>query len=237
MYLFLMAFPLFPHRVFSPAFFSPRLGLALLLTALLTACASPITARVTSFNQWPADVAGSTFNFLTPIDTTRELEQATYESHVQAALEQQGLRRAPAGQAGRIQVDVAASNRSEERTYLAPVYQDNYVFLPPFRDATGRIFPGVWAPDPFGPRYMGDRQVSRTVHISSLRLRLLDTQGSPPGKARTIFESRAIYEGGYGDLPVLVPYLVRAVFDEFPGQNGRVRTVKFDNETGALIKK
>ena len=77
MYLFLMAFPLFPYRVFSPAFFSPRLGLALLVTALLTACASPITARVTSFNQWPADVAGSTFNFLTPIDTTRELEQAT----------------------------------------------------------------------------------------------------------------------------------------------------------------
>lgn len=232
-----MAFPSFPYRVFSPAFFSPRLCLALLVTALLTACASPITTKVTSFNQWPADVAGSTFSYITPVNATRELEQATYESYVQVELEKRGLRRAPAGQAGRIQVDVAASSLSEEKTYLQPVYQDNYVFLPPFRDATGRIFPGAWASDPFGPRYVGDRQIHMTLYTNSLRLRLLDTQGSPSGKARTIFESRAVYEGGSGDLPLLVPYLVRAVFDEFPGQNGRVHTVKFDSETGALIKK
>ncbi|MGH6639759.1 MAG: DUF4136 domain-containing protein [Polaromonas sp.] len=231
-----MAFPSFPYRVFSPVFCSPRLCLALLAAALLTACASPITARVTSFNQWPTDLAGSTFSFLPPVDTTRELEQATYESHVQAALEQRGLKRAPAGQVGRILVDVAAHNRSQQKTYLTPVYQDNYVFLPPFRDPAGRMFPGVWGPDPFGSRYVGERQVSRTVQISSLRLRLLDTQGSPPGKPRTVFESRTIYEGDSGDLPVLVPYLVRAVFDEFPGQNGQVRTVKFDSKTGALIK-
>ncbi len=237
MYPLFMAFPSFPYRVFPPVFFSPRLCLALLVTALLTACASPITARVTSFNQWPADVAGSTFSYLTPVDTTRELEQATYESYVQAELEKQGLRRAPAGQLGRIQVDVAATHHSEEKTHLTPVYQDHYVYMPPYHDAAGRIFPGVWVPDPFGPRYMGDRQVSRTVQISSLRLRLLDTKRDTPGKPRTIFESRAIYEGDSDSLPVLVPYLVRAVFDEFPGQNGQVRTVKFDSETGALIKK
>jgi hypothetical protein len=84
---------------------------------------------------------------------------------------------------------------------------------------------------------VGDRQVSYTVHTAGLRLRLLDAQASPPGKLRTIFESRAVYEGDSDDLPAVVPYLVRAVFDEFPGQNGQVRTVKFDSETGALIKK
>ncbi|UUZ67309.1 DUF4136 domain-containing protein [Polaromonas sp. P2-4] len=218
-------------------FFSPRLCMALLLTALLGACASPITARVTRFNQWPADLTGSTFSFRTPVDTGRELEQATYEGHVQAALEKQGLKRAPAGQLGRIQAEVSATLRSKEKTYLQPIYQDNQVFLPPFRDASGRVFPGAWAADPFGPRYVGDRQVSYTVHTASLRLRLLDAQASPPGKPRTVFESRAVYEGGSDNLPAVVPYLVRAVFDDFPGQNGQVSTVKFDSETGALIKK
>ena len=52
---------------------SPRLALALLLAMLLTACASPITTRVTSFNQWPADAAGSTFSYITPVDITRLL--------------------------------------------------------------------------------------------------------------------------------------------------------------------
>ena len=219
---------------------SPRMGLALLATALLTACASPITARVTSFNQWPVDMAGSTFSYITPVNPTRELEQASYENLVQPELEKQGLKRAPAGHVGRVQVDVAATHRVEDKTYMAPVYQDNYVYLPPYRDAAGHIFPGTWAPDPFGPRYVGDRPVSLTVQISSLRVRLLDTKaasGNPPGKPRPVFESRAIYEGDNGDLPAVMPYLVRAVFDEFPGQNGKARIVKFDSKTGEQIKK
>ena len=215
-----------------------RLSLAAALLALVSACASPITARVTSFNQWPANAAGSTFSYVSRTDNTRELEQATYESYVQAELEKRGLVRAPAGQVGRMQVDMNTSNRSEQKTYLQPIYQDNYVYLPPYRDAAGRIFPGVWTLDPFGPRYVGDRQINTTLQTSTLQLRLLDSQGSPPGKPRTVFESRAIFEGeGSSDnLPQVVPYLVRAVFDDFPGQNGRVRVVRFDRETGAVIK-
>ena len=38
-------------------------------------------------------------------------------------------------------------------------------------------------------------------------------------------------------LPTMAPYLVRAVFDGFPGQNGQVRRVNFDRETGAVIRK
>jgi hypothetical protein len=215
-----------------------RLSLTAALLALVSACASPITARVTSFNQWPANAAGSTFSYVSRTDNTRELEQATYESYVQAELEKRGLVRAPAGQVGRMQVDVNTSNRSEQKTYLQPIYQDNYVYLPPYRDAAGRIFPGVWTLDPFGPRYIGDRQINTTLQTSTLQLRLLDSQGSPPGKPRTVFESRAIFEGeGSSDnLPQVVPYLVRAVFDDFPGQNGRVRVVRFDRETGAVIR-
>jgi Domain of unknown function (DUF4136) len=215
-----------------------RLGLVAALLGLLAACASPITARVTSFNQWPGNAAGSTFSFVSRTDNTRELEQATYESYVQAELEKRSLVRAPAGQVGRMQVDVNTSNRSEQRTYLQPIYQDNYVYVPGYRDAAGRIFPGYWTLDPFGPRYVGDRQINTTLQTSTLQLRLLDSQDSPPGKPRTVFESRAIFEGeGRSEnLPQVVPYLVRAVFDDFPGQNGRTRMVRFDRETGAVIK-
>jgi Domain of unknown function (DUF4136) len=220
---------------------SPRLCLALLVTALLTACASTITARVTSFNQWPADTAGSTFSYITAVNPSRELEQASYETLVQAELEKLGLKRAATGQVGRIQVDVAATHRTEDKTYMAPVYQDNYVFFPPYRDAAGHLIPGMWGPDPFGPRYVGDRPVNRTVHTSSLNLRLIDTKGAAVGNQagmpRTVFESRAIYQGENGDLPAVMPYLVRAVFDGFPGQNGKTRAVRFDSKTGELIKK
>ncbi|MBC7610777.1 MAG: hypothetical protein H7228_14600 [Polaromonas sp.] len=50
-----------------------RTLLALCTIARQSACASPITAKVTSFNQWPADAAGSTFGYIRPAD------QAMYE--------------------------------------------------------------------------------------------------------------------------------------------------------------
>ena len=213
-----------------------RLTLALVTAALLAACASPISAKVTSFNQWPADVVGASFSFIRPADALNDLEQQAYEGYVRVELEKLGLRQAAAGQPGRIQADIVTATGARNKKYREAIYRDNYVFLPPYRDAAGNVFPGYWAPDRFGARYVGDREVTREVRFSNLRLRLLDSQGSAPGKPRAVFESRAVYEGDNEDLADLVPYLVRAVFDGFPGQNGRVRTVKFDSKTGAMAK-
>jgi hypothetical protein len=198
---------------------------ALILVALLSGCASPITARVSSFQQWPADVAGASFGFLAPVDRTRELEQASYASLVAVELAKQGLQAAASGQPARILVDMSVSSQLENRSYSRPVYQDQYVYRPGFRDAAGRIYPGYWALDPFGPRYVG-----------SLRLRLLDTQGSASGSPRTVFESNATHEGSPSPLPSVVPYLVRAVFEGFPGANGRVQVVRFKPDTGEVIR-
>ena len=67
---------------------------ALFLAALLSGCASPITARVSSFQQWPADAVGASYGFLAPVDHTRELEQASYASLVATELAKQGLQAA-----------------------------------------------------------------------------------------------------------------------------------------------
>jgi Domain of unknown function (DUF4136) len=209
------------------------------VTALvwLAGCASTVDTRVTTFNQWPANAAGSTFSFITRTGPG-ELEQATYQSYAQAELEKRGFKRAPPDKAGRLQVELTTGNRSEQKTSLQPVYQDSPVFLPPYRDAAGRYYPGIWTLDPWGPRYVGDRVVNTTIQISNLQIRMLDSEGSPAGKSRTVFESRAVYEGrGNNDnLPVIVPYLVRAVFEDFPGTSGQVRVVRFDAKTGAVVK-
>ena len=210
--------------------------LMVMLVAFLTACASPITAKVTSFNQWPANTAGATFSFIRSVDALNDLEQQAYEGSVAVELEKLGLKRAATGQLGRIQVDVVTGNGAREKRFREPIYRDNFIYQPPYRDAAGNVYGGVWVPDAFGSRYVGDRIVTRTVQFSNLRLRLLDTQGNAPGKPRAVFESRAVYEGSNEDLATLVPFLVRAVFDDFPGQNAKVKIVKFDSKTGALVK-
>lgn len=207
----------------------------LMAAAFLGGCASPITAKVTSFNQWPPDTAGATFSFIRPVDALNDLEQQAFESKVQHELEKIGLRRAPPAQVGRIQVDVIVGNGTRNKQFREPVYRDHYTYHPPVRDAAGNVYSGFWAPDSFGQRYVGDRTVTRVIQVSNVRLRLLDSQGSAAGKPRAVFESRAVYEGDNEDVVTLVPYLVRAVFDNFPGQNGEVRILKFDSKTSAVL--
>ena len=208
----------------------------LLIAALLGACASSITAKVTSFNQWPADAAGAGFSFIRPADGANDLEQQSYEKNAQLELEKFGLKRAPAGQVGRIQVDVVTGNGTRNRMYQEPIYRDNLVYHPPNRDAVGNVFNGFWASDLWGPQYVGERTAVRTLQVSNLRFRLLDSQGNA-GKPKAVFESRAVYEGDIEDLPKLVPYLVQTALDGFPGKSGTVRTVKFDSKTGAVLTK
>lgn len=224
-------------RFSAPAARGLRLLLAAALLALLGACASSITAKVTSFQAWPADAAGSSFSYVAHEGRGDELEQATYRGYVGAQLERLGLKPAAAGQKGRILVDMTVSGMARERRYLEPVYHNPLMFVPPHRDAAGNVFSGFWTPDPFGPRYVGDREVTRTVQVSRLKLRLLDTQAAPADQPRAVFESKAVHEGYNGNLPDVVPYLVRAVFDGFPGANGQVRTVSFDAKTGELLAK
>lgn len=217
-----------------------RLALAALTASLLTACAGPIVTQVSNFNQWPSDATGSSFAFIKPPSSGTqpppELELATYQGYAQQELEKLGLRKAPPGQAARLLVELGWITQPQERAYRQPVFDDRLVFYPPYRNAAGQVFPGYWAPSRFGPAYLGDRIVPYTVQFNQINLRVLDNQGSPPGQPRAVFESHAVYEG-QAALPTMAPYLVRAVFDGFPGQNGQVRRVNFDRKTGAVIRK
>lgn len=207
-----------------------------LLAALLAGCASPLSTQVSRFNAWSPELAQSSFALVRPVDASRELEQASYEALVEAELNRLGLRRAAQGQAARIQVDMSITAQVEQRPYLRPVYQDFPVFRPAWRDAAGRIHPGYWKPDPFGPRLVGHQEAVATVQSSALRLRLLDAFANPQ-QPRTVFESTARHEAaGTVALPQIAPWLVRAVFADFPGQSGQVSEVRFDPKTGEVLR-
>ncbi len=202
----------------------------------LAGCATPLSTQVTRFNAWGPELAQSTFSFMRAVDPARELEQLSYEAQVEAELQRLGLRRAAPGQAARLQVDMQLTTQQENRPFLRPVYQDFPTYRPGFRDAAGRIYPGYWGPDPFGPRLVGHQQTVVAVQVSSLRLRLIEPAPAG-GQARTVFESTARHEAaGSVPLPQIAPWLVRAVFEDFPGQNGQVRNVRFDAKTGEVLK-
>lgn len=197
-----------------------RFWLASLALVLLSACANTLGVKVTRFNQWPADAAGASFRF-TPASPQRTLELQAYQAQVSTALQAQGLRPATESETARFTVDVQAELSEKQRQRLVPVYTDQWVYRPAWRDAQGRWYGGHWVPDPLGPRYVGDRTVTQTVQHSRLTLRITDS-------TRTVFEATAVHEGSEDDLVEVVPYLVSGVFQDFPGANGQVRRLSFE---------
>ena len=211
------------------------LWLLLAIAALLAGCASPIIAKVTSYNVWPEDAAGGGYAWLRPeASTSSELEQATWEGYVRRQLEALGLKAVTAGEKPRFLVEVTATGTTKQKTVLEPVYDNQLLYVPPTRDNYGNVYLGYWAGSSFGTRYLGDREVLRTVQVSRLKVRLLEAKTSGTANPRAVFESTAVYEGNIEDLPDLVPFLARAVFDGFPGRNGSVRLLKLDTKTGEL---
>jgi hypothetical protein len=194
------------------------------LVLALAGCASTIDAKVTRFNQWPADAAGQTFSFTTPA-AGRELELRAYQALAARELQARGLVPAPEGRAGRFVVEVQATQTERQRTQLVPVYVDDWVYVPAWRDPT-RSYGGYWVQERFGSRYVGDREVTRTLQASELRL-LIREQGTG-GELRTVFEATAMQESPNDDLAEVMPYLMQGVFQDFPGANGQVRRLRFE---------
>ena len=229
----------------SPTRFSryvARYAAALAATAmlLLTGCASTLRSDVTSFQRWPANVAGSTYSFKRLGNQATSLEHSTYEDLARIELNKLGLKEAamPAGTPtpangiaiarGRFEVTLDYGINSRTLVSQEPVL-DSYpsYWRQPYWSPVHGWRPGYWVHDPFGPRVVGYHAVSRNISTRQLRVEIVE------GTTK-LFEASATSSGATNSLPVVMPYLVRSVFDGFPGANGQARSIDFDVEKGDI---
>jgi hypothetical protein len=97
---------------------------------------------------------------------------------------------------GRFLVEVVASDSAPgKRPCWSRCTTTQLVWSPPTRDRYGNVYHGYWRPDRFGPRYIGDREVLRTVQVNRLAVRILDTRGQRRQAAAVFENTSAIYEG------------------------------------------
>jgi Domain of unknown function (DUF4136) len=199
----------------------------LLSTLLLTGCASTLRSDVTSFQRWPANAAGSTYSFKRNAWQESSLEHKTYEDLARVELNKQGLKEAVPSTKGRFEVSLDYGVNTRTVKSREPIYGNGQYWHPAHYHPTYGWRPGYWAADPWGPQVVGYQTVQRD--ISTRRLRVDITEG-----ANKVFEASATSNGSNATLTVTMPYLIRSVFDGFPGTNGQSRSVEFDTESGAI---
>jgi Domain of unknown function (DUF4136) len=206
------------------------LALVALCLALLTGCASTLRSDVTSFQRWPANAAGSSFSFKRTAAQEPGLEHKSYEDLARMELKALGLQEAAVGSKGRFEVSLDYGVNTRTFKSQEAVYAHTPYWYPAYHHPTFGWRPGYWASDPWGPQLVGYRNTSRDV--STRRLRVDIAEG-----ANKVFEASATSSGSNASLVVVMPYLVRSVFDGFPGANGQSRRVEFDADKGVITKR
>lgn len=194
------------------------IGLSVVLAgaAVISGCATPtVAARVTSFQQWPADATGQTYRFATvdPVQANN-LEYQSYRDTVRAGIGATGLVESQGNGPARFTVSfeygVAQTQVMVRRAYDPYFYGGYGGFYGPRWGGFG-----YW-----GPEWVDVPMVAYRNHLS---LRILDNARN----GAEVYRSSAYINTERDNLVRTMPYLVRAIFDNFPGNNGAERQVAF----------
>jgi len=190
---------------------------ALLAALMLTGCATMFSASVTTFHQWPADAAGQTWRLADPTDGQNRLEYAAYADLLRAAIAATGLVEATDIQSARLTVRL--DYRSEATRLIR-------------RETVDPFFHGVWG-RPWGwglggyttPTWFAVPQDAQR-HVLTITIR--DNASGVDNDRAEVYRASAVSVSTQGDtLAQAMPQLLQAIFDEFPGNNGQVRKVRY----------
>jgi hypothetical protein len=77
----------------------------------------------------------------------------------------------------------------------------------------------------YTPNYgvVGTGVTTNTVYTRFFNLEILDKNALAENKIVKVYEGKVISEGAEGQLPVVMPTMIKALFEDFPGKSGSTR--------------
>lgn len=181
---------------------------------LIAGCASSFQSDVARFHQLPRP-SGESF-VIVPKDENKRgsLEFRQYSAQIASALAAQGYR--PASDEGKadliVRVDYGIDDgRTAIRSYSSGFY--------------GAYHPYYYSPWGWGPPGFYDRDIRSYVVYA----RRLEMDIERPGGER-LFEGRVVSEGRDNRLPEVMPYMIEAMFQDFPGRSGMTQRVEIPTD-------
>ena len=199
-------------------------GMALAL--LLGGCATTYRSDVTTFHQWPAQMADKSYVFEVPPQQDDTLEWRSYQELVRGELARLGFRDAN-GATPALTVSMRFTTTDIPVRVLEPVMSPFYSpMVHPmgrfgYRGFHRRYWGGWYSPfyDPFwSPAYQ--------VSVEHQYRRELQVSIKQASDARRLFDVTVHNTSRELSTPQVMPALVRSAFAEFPGPSGAARRVE-----------
>jgi hypothetical protein len=208
--------------------------LALPLAAfLLAGCAATVSTQVTSFHQLSSGLQGQRFVILPTAEQQNSLEFNSYAALVREALVGKGLVDAAGARAADLGVVMtySVSGRNSGLRDGTGVYGG-------FGAGSGGGFSmggvGIGIGFPIGGG--GGSDANAYVHNLKVEINRLNAGAAAAAPAATgtqetsgaerVYEARATSEGPSASPAPIMRAMVQAIFEDFPGENGRTRVVR-----------
>lgn len=198
----------------------------ILLTSLLSGCASTITSEVTAFHEWTG-TAQQTYRFdPTPLQAN-DLEYRSYENQLKAALLEVGLQEASGNDAD-LRIKLSAKITPHDVRVVETVLVDSWYGTPWY--GSGYAYPYWYGWSGYGHPLYGrswpsmpvPRDVERryTVFQRELKISMVNAKS---GSA--VYDVTVRSEGAESNLAKLMPYFIASALQDFPGKSGTPRVV------------
>ena len=199
------------------------------LTLLLGGCATTIRSDVTTFHQWPAQIADKSYAFDTPPAQDNTLELQSYQNLVRGQMTRLGFHEAPPAPA--LKVSMRFSTIDVPTQVVYPSYAPTYAYGPRFGYLGWRRRfwggGGWYSPfyDPFwGPVPRYDVEEEHRYH------RQLQISISSATDSKRLFDVTVRNVSKTMSTPAVMPALVQSAFEGFPGPNGGARVIELKQE-------
>lgn len=192
-------------------------------SALLSGCGTFIRTDVTSFHEWPSTLPEKSFVFERTKEQHDSLEYLNYENLVRAELNRLGFVEAPATTKPALKAAIGYSinGRDVREVYPVVVNPSPYWYGPAWRGYYGPYYGPFYDPFWFGPPIVETRVSQYQLFTRQLRVML-----ARMSDGKKLWETTVVSEGSNGNLALVMPYLVRSAFADFPGKSGVPRQIE-----------
>ena len=196
------------------------------MTLALSGCASTIRSNVTTFNEWPSDLSDKTYVFERTQAQDQNLEFRSYENLIRNEVRRLGLTEAAPGKKPALKITFDYTVNVTDIHTVEPVYADPFFYGDGFYGSSGFYRGGHrYYGAGFDPFFWGPPTVAYRDRSFQLNRRQLHVLISRYADNKSLYDVKVNSQGENPSLSMVMPYLVRSAFADFPGKSGATRTV------------
>jgi len=199
-----------------------------LCVSILSGCAGFVKSQISVFHETPQGFSGITYAMVPFKDQEGSLEHKAYEQTVRQELNTKGFRETSLESADVVVFLSYGIDTGREIASSYPIIGQTGV-------SSSHTYGTIQSYGSYGtysgtttytPTYgvVGTGVTSHTQYTRFLKLDVLDKISLAESKIKKLYEGKVVSRGSSSQMSAVLPTMIKALFEDFPGKSGSTRT-------------